>query len=541
MTRTTILTMALVSLALPGDALAQPIGTFRWQFQPYCNVVTATVTQVSGVYRLEGTDDQCGGGRDLAAVQGLAFPNPDGSIGFGMTIVTPPGGAPVHVDAEISLATLSGTWRDSAGGTGAYAFTPGAGTGGVARPPAAAAIPGSIRLSADGSILARADGDGPIPASGAGARMMWYSGKAAFRAGAVSDNVWDDANVGVHSAALGVDTVARGENSVAFGQETNALARNSTAMGFATTASGPQSVAMGTNSLAFGSASTAMGSHTTATGASSAAMGTLSVASNDSSVAMGQATLANGPQSTAMGLGTRATGLASTAMGFNTTATGQFSLVGGSGSGAGGVGALAYGQLVFANGDGSVVLGSNAVAVPNAFGSFVFADRSTASQLFSLNPNEFIVRAAGGARFFTNAAGTSGPYLVNGSPDWLSSSDVRLKHRFRDLDADDLLARFARMPVTEWSYKAQDATVRHIGPTAQDFFAAFGLGSDRLGIGTLDASGVALAGVKALEGRTRGQRIELDAQTQALRDENAALRAELASLRGEVDALKLRP
>jgi hypothetical protein len=64
-----------------------------------------------------------------------------------------------------------------------------------------------------------------------------------------------------------------------------------------------------------------------------------------------------------------------------------------------------------------------------------------------------------------------------------------------------VLTRIAAMPVTEWSYKAQDAAIRHIGPTAQDFHAAFGLGEDPLRIGTLDADGVALAGVKALEAR----------------------------------------
>ena len=61
----------------------------------------------------------------------------------------------------------------------------------------------------------------------------------------------------------------------------------------------------------------------------------------------------------------------------------------------------------------------------------------------------------------------------------------------------------AAMSVREWSYKAQDASIRHMGPTAQDFHAAFGLGEDPLRIGTMDADGVALAGVKALESRTR--------------------------------------
>ncbi len=39
--------------------------------------------------------------------------------------------------------------------------------------------------------------------------------------------------------------------------------------------------------------------------------------------------------------------------------------------------------------------------------------------------------------------------------------------------------------------------MRHLGPTAEDFYAAFGLGSDA-GIGTVDADGVALATIQAL-------------------------------------------
>ena len=42
-----------------------------------------------------------------------------------------------------------------------------------------------------------------------------------------------------------------------------------------------------------------------------------------------------------------------------------------------------------------------------------------------------------------------------------------------------------------------------MGPTAQDFRAAFGLGDFPLRINTVDADGVALAGVKALDARTR--------------------------------------
>jgi hypothetical protein len=92
--------------------------------QPLCHVVSLTVVQQGGQYLLDGTDDQCGAGRK-AGITGMAFLNPDGTVGFSLAIVTAPGGAPVHVDATIALTTLSGTWRDSSGASGAFVFTPG--------------------------------------------------------------------------------------------------------------------------------------------------------------------------------------------------------------------------------------------------------------------------------------------------------------------------------------------------------------------------------------------------------------------------------
>jgi hypothetical protein len=135
MVRNAAIVMATVAFALGAamPAAAQPLGSFRWQLQPYCNIITVAVVQQGGQYQLDGTDDQCGAG-NKASVVGLAFQNPTGTIGFGLTIVTAPGGTPVHVDATISIATLSGTWRDSAGNTGTFIFTPGAPVPGTPRP-----------------------------------------------------------------------------------------------------------------------------------------------------------------------------------------------------------------------------------------------------------------------------------------------------------------------------------------------------------------------------------------------------------------------
>jgi hypothetical protein len=175
---------------------------------------------------------------------------------------------------------------------------------------------------------------------------------------------------------------------------------------------------------------------------------------------------------------------------------------------------LAFGIGSTAGGNASVALGSRALAVGN--GSFVFADQSSNGNFAALGPNEFNVRAAGGVQIYSNAAATLGVRLAPNGTQWLILSDARSKHLYRELEGDDVLARIAGMPVTEWSYTAQDALIRHIGPTAQDFHAAFGLGEDPLRIGTLDADGVALAAVKALEARTRSQAARIDALERAL-------------------------
>jgi len=125
-----VLTALATSLAAVPWSLAQPLGSFTWQLQPFCNRVTVNVRQDGAVYTLDGTDDQCGAAQ-TAPLVGLAALNPDGTIAFGLNIVSPTGQA-IPVQARISFATLSGTWSDAAGNGGVFAF--GANTGGIPRP-----------------------------------------------------------------------------------------------------------------------------------------------------------------------------------------------------------------------------------------------------------------------------------------------------------------------------------------------------------------------------------------------------------------------
>jgi len=121
-----VMVVAIVTGASPAGA--QELGTFRWRFAPFCNVVTLSVVQQPGeVYALTGFDDRCGASV-RAAVSGTAHLNPDGTIGMGLTIIWPDGLS--TRDAVVLNSTLSGTWTDTASGSGgAFTYNPSAVSG----------------------------------------------------------------------------------------------------------------------------------------------------------------------------------------------------------------------------------------------------------------------------------------------------------------------------------------------------------------------------------------------------------------------------
>jgi hypothetical protein len=108
----------------------------------------------------------------------------------------------------------------------------------------------------------------------------------------------------------------------------------------------------------------------------------------------------------------------------------------------------------------------------------------------------------------------------------LCRSDRDQKKNITPVDRDAVLERLRRLPVATWSYRNEPEGVRHMGPMAQDFRAAFGLGDDDRSYHSVDAHGVALAAIQALERITADQRRRLE----ALEARNQALERKLRKL-----------
>ncbi|MBS9803129.1 tail fiber domain-containing protein [Bacillus toyonensis] len=105
------------------------------------------------------------------------------------------------------------------------------------------------------------------------------------------------------------------------------------------------------------------------------------------------------------------------------------------------------------------------------------------------------------------------------------SSDKNAKENFSSVNTQKILDKLTNMPIQTWSYKNDRSDERHIGPTAQDFYATFGLnGDNETQISTIDLQGVALAAIQGLN--------------EKLKVENANLHEKLAYLEERLLALE---
>lgn len=138
--------------------------------------------------------------------------------------------------------------------------------------------------------------------------------------------------------------------------------------------------------------------------------------------------------------------------------------------------------------------------------------------------NQFVANALGGFWFGHGGSGgpgaaidssilistSTGAYLTTAGM-WNDKSDQNSKTNFAQVDGRQVLDTLMAMPVQTWNYKVEDASIRHMGPTAQDFYSAFKVGNDNTHLAALDTNGVALAAIQGLYSVVKDQNAQIDA------------------------------
>jgi hypothetical protein len=108
----------------------------------------------------------------------------------------------------------------------------------------------------------------------------------------------------------------------------------------------------------------------------------------------------------------------------------------------------------------------------------------------------------------------------------LCISDRNLKQSIQPVEPQEVLERLKHLPISRWRYKSETEGVQHMGPMAQDFKQAFGLGDTDRGYYSVDAHGVAFAAIQALQ----QQAVEQQRRIDKLEREKRALERRLRSL-----------
>lgn len=513
------LLMTLLVVSLP-TATAQPLGTYRWQLQPYCNLLTVNVVQTAGVYTLDGWDDLCGAGL-RAPLVGTATFNPDGSIALGLHVVAAPG-APAHVYARVTLPSASGLWADSAGHSGTFALggaapslppRPVTGIGSAAIDPAqiqrrvTGACPAAQLMTGvnqDGTVVCQAAGGGDVTAVLAGPGLagggttgdvtlsVAFGGPGFAERVARSDHThsFEPGNTAVGSQAL---SVATGNWNTASG--VYALGQNTT--GALNTATGY--FALWSNTTAHGN---------TAIGSSALLWNTL----GQSNTAIGSSTMefnVSGSFNTAVGIGalsSNTSGSSNAVLGngvLSTNTTGSANVAIGEGAGSG------------------LVSGSRNIYLLSGAGA---ADESHTMRLGQAATRTFV----GGVRGVTTGLGDAVPVVIdpNGQLGTISSSRST-KDNIRDLG--DLSRAIGALRPVQFTYRrafADATTPVQFGLIAEEVEAV---------LPELVAYGV--------DGEPETVKYHvlptlLLAEVQRLERERAALAREIAELRAVVDELR---
>jgi hypothetical protein len=336
----------------------------------------------------------------------------------------------------------------------------------------------------------------------------------------------------------GVNNVASGEDATVGGGQGNSASGN-----FGTVSGGAQNTASGAYATVGGGANNTAsnmwatvggGYYNTASGTEATVGG-----GNYNTASTSFATVSGGALNTASDLAaTVGGGYGNTASnewatvggGYYNTASGIEATVGGGqyNTAANNYATVPGGAINVAGGEYSFAAGYNADAANN--GAFVWSDGTGTATSSSAN-NQFVARASGGFIFYSST-GSAGVSLAAGGGSWSSLSDRNAKDHLTPVNSQTVLAQVAALALTTWSYKTEPG-VRHVGPMAQDFYHAFGVGEDDKHITEVDEGGVALAAIQGLDQKLK----EKDGEIQHLKQQNDSLAERLNELEAMVKQL----
>lgn len=321
-----------------------------------------------------------------------------------------------------------------------------------------------FRIDNDGSILSVVDYTGGVnttaPIEGAGTRFMWYGPKAALRAGQINGTQWDDANIGLYSTAFGENVRALGDNSIVVGKNSVAANTGTVALGEGHTATGANSVALG-----YGAS--------TSTIAGSPRLGTFVF--SDRSVPLTYSFNSTSPDIESQ---------------FHPTVTNSFNVRAVNGS-------FFYTNTAYTTG-------------------FIF---NSTTATMTLNNSKLTMASDGSTTLTSNSGGSAGVTLPAGGGSWNNLSDRNMKANFAPVNPRAILRGVLNLPISTWNYKTQDTSIRHIGPMAQDFFAAFKLGEGDKTIATIDPDGVALAAIQGLNEELKDRDVKIESLQEQLKQQ----------------------
>jgi hypothetical protein len=492
------------------------------------------------------------------------------------------GGAPGnYVATDVQGATIGGGGTITTYGQSysnvvlAYHGTIGGGLGNVIQTSAreSTIAGGRQNLIQEGTTDAFIGGGEDNKTSGQGATVIGggYQNETSGTCAAIGGGENNQVNADTSTIGGGIGNTASGTSSTIAGGENNQASGDTCLIGGGNgnTASGISStIAGGENNQASGSGSFVGGggfddnlditnTGNTASGAASTVAGGLGNHAGNTWAAVGGGyrNSANGSASTVPGGSENtASGTASFASGQNAIATDSNSFVWGDGTRT----AVSQGTDTF-----TVLATGGAYFFTTTSGLNVAVDNnadldfgSTTRQMINLWSTSYGIGVQNNDEYFrtadqfywyegglhNNNQGNSGGgttlmslsasgLTVNGT--FVSASDRNLKENFQPVNAQQVLARVSALPISKWNYKADTAS-EHIGPMAQDFYAAFNVGPDDKHITTVDEGGVALAAIQGLNQKDEEKEARIKEQESKIQHQAA----EITELKTRLEALE---